>query len=164
MPMAVAVDLQLACEAPGVPGKDTIVQLFGDVVAELDSVTNGSEVAVRVVGKTEMVDLNSRFRGKDSATNVLSFPAELNTMPGVGSEEGRFLGDIVLCAPVVSREAQDQGKQESAHWQHLLVHGFLHLLGFDHVTDADARRMEALEIAILQGRGLQNPYEIQHSN
>ena len=110
-----------------------------------------------------MRDLNHRYREKDAATNVLSFPADLDTLPGLAADDGRFLGDIVLCAPVVSEEADTQGKARAAHWQHLLVHGFLHLLGFDHVTETDAERMEALEIAILRGQGLQNPYETQHS-
>ena len=112
----------------------------------------------------EIQALNKTYRGKDRPTNVLAFPAELSSMPGLPPDEPSVLGDLVVCAPVVSREAVEQGKAGSAHWSHMLVHGMLHLLGFDHRTDADAGRMESLEIDILARRGFENPYKGTGSN
>jgi probable rRNA maturation factor len=97
---------------------------------------------------------NRQYRHKDYATNVLSFPWE----PAPG-ERSRLLGDLVICAPVVAREAAEQGKRPREHWAHLTIHGVLHLLGHDHETPAEARRMETLEIRILAGFGIRNPYE-----
>ncbi len=115
-----------------------------------------AELSVRVVDEDEGRQLNSDYRGKDSATNVLSFPAGEDFV--VPDSAPRPLGDLVLCAPVVAREAVAQGKEPASHWAHLLVHGTLHLLGYDHQQDAAATEMEALEIAILADHGLPNPY------
>lgn len=101
-------------------------------------------------------DLNARFRGKDSPTNVLSFPAAANP-------EG-FLGDIALAFGVCAREAADQGKPLGNHLSHLVAHGVLHLLGYDHETDADAEEMEALERAILKPLGVPDPYSAERSD
>lgn len=115
-----------------------------------------AEVAVRIVDEDEGRDLNSRYRGRDYATNVLSFPAgDAMSLP---DDEPQPLGDLVLCAPVVVREAAEQGKRVADHWGHLLVHGLLHLLGHDHESDADAQAMETIEIAVLAARGVGNPY------
>lgn len=112
-----------------------------------------AEVSIRIVGAGEGRALNRQYRGKDYATNVLSFPVELPH--GVTSP---LLGDLVICAPVVAREAREQGKSSRDHYAHLTVHGVLHLLGYDHLTDADAARMEALETRILGGLGIVDPY------
>jgi probable rRNA maturation factor len=112
------------------------------------------ELCLRVVDEDEMRTLNARYRGRDYATNVLSFPAELPAGAPVA-----LLGDIVLCAPVVEREAREQGKPGRAHWAHLVVHGTLHLLGHDHEKPRDARRMESLEREILGSIGIPDPYE-----
>ena len=112
-----------------------------------------AEISVRIVGVREGRALNRQYRGRDYATNVLSFPVELP--PGVRSP---LLGDIVICAPVVAREAREQGKSGRDHYAHLTVHGVLHLLGFDHQNDKDAARMEALEIRILEGLAVPDPY------
>ena len=112
-----------------------------------------AELCLRVVDEAEMQALNSRYRGKDYATNVLSFPADLPrgvTLP--------LLGDIVLCAPVLRREAREQHKPERAHWAHLVVHGTLHLLGLDHQRPRQASHMEGLERRILGAMGLPDPY------
>ncbi|TNY24961.1 rRNA maturation RNase YbeY, partial [Fulvimonas soli] len=97
--------------------------------------------------------LNRDYRGKDYATNVLSFPAELP--PGMALP---LIGDLAICAPVVAREAREQGKRERDHWAHLTVHGVLHLLGYDHIAEADAEAMETLEARILAGLGITDPY------
>ena len=113
-----------------------------------------AELSIRIVDGREGRRLNHRYRRKDYATNVLSFPADLP--PGI---ELPLLGDLVICAPVVAREAAEQGKPARDHWAHLTVHGVLHLLGHDHVEAAEARRMEALEIRVLADLGIPNPYE-----
>lgn len=113
-----------------------------------------SEVSLRIVDRDEMQMLNNRYRGKNGPTNVLSFPVDFPedlTLP--------MLGDVVICAPVVYEEARKQHKTPAAHWDHLLVHGILHLLGFDHEDDIAAREMEALEVQALATLGWPNPYE-----
>ena len=112
-----------------------------------------AEVSLRIVGAREGRALNRRYRGRDYATNVLSFPAELPR--GI---ESPLLGDIVICAPIVAREAREQGKAVRDHYAHLTVHGVLHLLGFDHQNERDAVKMEALETRVLAGLGIHDPY------
>ena len=113
-----------------------------------------ADIAIRVVDEKEGRALNKHYRGKDYATNVLSFPAELPegvTLP--------LLGDMVLCAPVVLKEAAEQGKTPAAHFAHLTVHGVLHLLGLDHDNDREAEAMEAMEREVLAELGFQDPYQ-----
>ncbi|MDE2054576.1 MAG: rRNA maturation RNase YbeY [Xanthomonadaceae bacterium] len=112
-----------------------------------------AELSIRIVGAREGRVLNQRYRGKDYATNVLSFPAELPH--GISSP---MLGDLVICAPVVAREAREQHKRVRDHYAHLTVHGTLHLLGFDHQNERDARQMETLETRILATLGIADPY------
>ena len=112
-----------------------------------------AELAIRIVGTREGRILNRDYRGKDYATNVLSFPVELP--PGIHLP---LLGDIAICAPVVTREAAEQGKLPAHHWAHLTVHGVLHLLGYDHIAEADAVQMETLETRILARLGVADPY------
>ncbi len=114
-----------------------------------------AELGVRVVGPAESRRLNCRYRGKDKPTNVLSFPAH---SPGVIDTAPRPLGDLVICAQVVRTEAREQGKALRAHWAHLVVHGALHLIGYDHQREPDARRMERREIRVLRRLGFANPY------
>jgi len=112
-----------------------------------------AELSIRVVGAREGRALNRQYRGKDYATNVLSFPVELPR--GVTSP---LLGDLVICAPVVVREAREQGKPPRNHYAHLTVHGVLHLLGYDHQNECDATLMETLETRILAELGIADPY------
>lgn len=112
-----------------------------------------TEVAIRIVDADEGQALNRQYRGRDYATNVLSFPADFP--PGV---ELPLIGDLVICAPVVAREATEQGKKPADHWAHMTVHGTLHLLGYDHIEDGEAEAMEALETRILAGLGIADPY------
>lgn len=111
------------------------------------------ELVVRIVDEAEMTALNTRYRGKDGPTNVLSFPVE--GFPGIDSG---MLGDIVICAPVVQEEALRQGKDPQAHWAHLVIHGVLHLLGFDHLHENEAREMESTEAVLLAQLGYPDPY------
>ena len=112
-----------------------------------------AELSIRIVGAHEGRSLNRQYRGKDYATNVLSFPVDLPR--GVASP---LLGDLVICAPVVAREAREQGKSPRDHYAHLTVHGVLHLLGFDHQDERGATRMETLETRVLARLGISDPY------
>jgi probable rRNA maturation factor len=119
--------------------------------ARLAAGNRRGELGIRVVGAGESRKLNERWRGRPKPTNVLSFPA-------ARSMRGRQLGDLVVCAPIVAREAREQRKPLSAHWAHMIVHGTLHLLGFDHERAADAKRMESRERALLKRLGIADPY------
>lgn len=112
-----------------------------------------AELSIRIVGTREGRTLNSRYRERDYATNVLSFPVELP-----GGVQSSLLGDIVICADVVAREAREQGKSVRDHYAHLTIHGVLHLLGFDHQNERDATKMELLETRVLAGLGIPDPY------
>jgi probable rRNA maturation factor len=115
--------------------------------------TDDAAITVRVVGSEESRRLNGGYRSKDKPTNVLSFPASTEERAMGGA-----LGDLVICAPVVAREAREQGKPLRGHWAHMVVHGTLHLLGYDHEQSHAARRMEGLEVEILRGLGFHDPY------
>ena len=115
--------------------------------------TYEAEVTVRIVDEAESNELNLTYRGKDKPTNVLSFPFE--APPGL---ELPLLGDLVICRQVVEREAEEQGKPLMAHWAHMVVHGSLHLLGYDHIDDEEAEEMEQLERDIMQELGFADPY------
>ena len=112
-----------------------------------------AEVTVRVVGRAEGTDLNERYRGKAVPTNVLAFPFE-----APAGLRGAWLGDLVICAPLVAEEAAAQGKGLSDHWAHLVIHGILHLLGYDHQGEAEAAEMENLEVTLLRRLGVADPY------
>ena len=112
-------------------------------------------VSLRIVSKHESQELNANYRNKDKPTNVLSFPMEMEII-----EEGLcLLGDLAICAEVVQQEALDQKKTLQHHWAHMLVHGMLHLQGYDHIENKDADEMERLEVKILEGLGFDNPYQ-----
>lgn len=119
----------------------------------LDHRVTRAGIVIRIVDEAEIQDLNRNYRGLDKPTNVLSFNFE--PPPGM---ESQHLGDIVICAPVVEAEAAAQGKTPVAHWAHLVIHGILHLLGYDHQDDAGAEEMERTEITILKKLGFDNPY------
>ena len=118
-----------------------------------------TEMTVRIVDEDESAQLNQTYRHKAGPTNVLSFPFE--NPPGVDLP---LLGDVVICAPVVEREAGEQHKAPQAHWAHMVVHGTLHLQGYDHIDAKDAEQMEQLEIDILHQLGFSNPYEPTENN
>lgn len=114
-----------------------------------------TELTIRIVDTAEIRQLNAEYRQKDKPTNVLSFPSEI---PEAFSLNVKYLGDIVICAPVVVDEAKQQGKVAIAHWAHLTIHGVLHLLGYDHEQEQEAAVMEAMEIELLGELGYPNPY------
>jgi probable rRNA maturation factor len=153
--MTAHVDVQIAVDDESVPDTDDIVLWVGRAV-RASGRTQDADVSVRVVDATEMQKLNGQYREQDKPTNVLSFPA--GPIEGLPADAELPLGDIVVCAEVVLSEAKEQGKAAAAHWAHMMVHGTLHLLGFDHENDSDAAAMEGLEIQILTGHGIANPY------
>jgi probable rRNA maturation factor len=154
--MNLTVDVQVAAEGDDNPDPDSIRTWLESALQDRFDSTNTVEVCVRVVDEMESQTLNSQYRGKHSPTNVLSFPANLPKDIPVC-----HLGDIVICAGVVKREAEQQGKEARAHWAHMVVHGTLHLLGYDHINDADASIMESLETKILTGLLFPPPYQQQ---
>jgi len=147
----VILDLQIACENnEGLPAESDF-QKWLDIV--LPQFQEESEVTIRIVDDAESHELNMTYRGKDKSTNVLSFPFE--APPGM---ELPLLGDLVICRQVVEKEAQEQQKVLLAHWAHMVVHGSLHLLGYDHIVDEEADEMESIEIDIMQSLGYPDPY------
>jgi probable rRNA maturation factor len=148
------VDIQTATAEP-VPDEDDIRRWIAAALAGCRHDAD-TEISLRLVDSPEMTDFNRRYRNKAGATNVLSFPSDLPAELGLP-----LLGDIVVCAPVVTREAAAQRKPLDAHWAHMLVHGTLHLLGYDHIEEQDAETMEALETEILARLCYPCPYDRQ---
>ncbi|EGT82656.1 Putative rRNA maturation factor [Haemophilus haemolyticus M19107] len=148
---SIFVDLQIATEnIEGLPTEEQIVQ-WATAAVQPEGVE--VEMTVRIVDESESHDLNLTYRGKDRPTNVLSFPFECPD-----EVELPLLGDLVICHQVVEREAAEQEKPLMAHWAHMVVHGCLHLLGYDHIEDDEAEEMESLETQIMQGLGFDDPY------
>ena len=145
--MTLEVLLRYRTRRPWAPGPGTLRGW-----ARLAAGARDGELGIRVVGSAESRALNLQYRGKPAPANVLSFP-----MPAAGTKHA-MIGDIVVCAPVVAREAREQGKTLRAHWAHMVIHGTLHLLGFDHERPADARRMEGRERQLLARLGFADPY------
>lgn len=148
--MSIILDLQIASTADNLPTEAQFQQWLDAAVTPFQA---EAEVTIRVVDASESQQLNLQYREKDKPTNVLSFPFQCP--PGI---ELPLLGDLIICTQVVVQEAQEQGKTINAHWAHMVVHGCLHLLGFDHINDDDAEEMEAEEILILQQLDIANPY------
>lgn len=136
-----------------IPTKQQLTKWLAIISTQLKE-QKSVEVTVRIVEKTEITQLNTDYRNKQSATNVLSFPFEEIE----GSYDG-YLGDIIICAEVITNEAKQQHKNLEHHWQHMLIHGCLHLYGYDHIDDLQAQQMESLEILILKKMGISSPYE-----
>ncbi|MFI3218934.1 MAG: rRNA maturation RNase YbeY [Methylococcales bacterium] len=145
------VEIQIIFTSPEQPSEAQI-QLWIDTA--LTDIQRDTEIVVRIVDEQESAELNETYRHKQGATNILSFPVEI--------PEGidlNLLGDLVICAPVLEKEAQQQGKILAHHWAHIIIHGVLHLLGYDHLDDEQAEEMENKEIILLQKLNIPNPYE-----
>ena len=149
--MNLSIDIQMTCSSEDAPDEDSIKRW---VSAAIRDERDNSELNLRIVDELESADFNQQYRGKTGATNVLSFPFD-----AVTPEPLPILGDLVVCAPVVNREANEQQKTTEAHWAHIIVHGVLHLLGYDHIDDKDAEQMEGLETAIMLELNFPAPYE-----
>lgn len=154
--------LEVSSSAKDLPDE---AQLRQWVESVLEGRLAEAELGIRIVDEDESAELNQTYRDKPGPTNVLSFPFEMPELPeGFAADEtdappANLLGDLVICAPVVAREAAEQGKPVTAHWAHMVVHGVLHLLGYDHLDPAEAAEMEGLERQILLGVGIADPYE-----
>lgn len=158
-PVRLDVAVGYATARAGVPAATSFRRW---VAAAADGRIREADIAIRIVGEDEGRALNRHYRGKDYATNVLSFPGEMPE--GVKLPKGvtlPLMGDLVLCAPVVAREAAEQGKPVAHHYAHMTVHGVLHLLGMDHQDEREAECMEQLEREILAGLGIDDPYRVQ---
>lgn len=155
----VNVDIALD-DIDGLPSTDELALWADTAIHSADThsparpLPSSPELSIRVVGRKESQTLNQHYRGKDKPTNVLSFPAEFPEGLDIP-----LLGDLVICSPVVASEADEQNKTLEAHWAHMVIHGTLHLMGYDHIHDKDAELMEALETSLLQSLGYDDPYQ-----
>ena len=150
--MALRVEIQNDDNLEDIPNDS---EFLSWVEASLVENYDDLEQTIRIVSEAESRDLNLQYRGKDKPTNVLSFPSQSPFL------DYDCLGDLVICAPLVSEEALQQNKSRIAHWAHLVVHGMLHLQGYDHENTVDASKMEALEVEILSTLGYSNPYNVE---
>ena len=148
--MILQLDTQRILEADGVPSDGAFREW---TEAALGERIDRAELVIRIVDDVEIRTLNREYRGMDRPTNVLSFPSDLP--PEVESD---LLGDLVISGPAVQREAEEQKKPLQAHWAHLVIHGVLHLIGYEHETDRQAQEMETLERSLLEGLGFPDPY------
>ena len=152
--MSIELDLQIAVEnEQGLPTEQDIQLWLNKTIPQFQE---SAELTVRIVDTEESHQLNHDYRGKDKPTNVLSFPFE--APPGM---ELDLLGDLIICRQVVEKEAEEQNKPLLAHWAHMVVHGSLHLLGYDHIEDDEAEEMESLETEIMQTMGFEDPYILE---
>ncbi len=146
------MNIQIACDDARLPGQQQMAA-WASIAMDAVGETGHNEITLRVVDEAESARLNQRYRNKSEATNVLSFP--FDDPPGVATQ---ILGDLVICAPVVEQQATEQGKALNDHWAHMIVHGVLHLRGYDHKQDTEATKMEQLEKEILDKIGIPDPY------
>lgn len=151
------LDLQVICQSHDQPEPQQIQHWIDTALAGIGKDT---EIVVRIVDERESAELNEYYRHKPGPTNILSFPFEI---PNIEGFESNLLGDLVICAPVLAQEALAQQKKPADHWAHIIVHGILHLLGYDHIEDAEAEAMENQEIVILNKLNIRNPYiQVNH--
>lgn len=175
--MTVQMDIQIAedlSESTEEPPPSSLLTRWAQSAWQ-DEISDNPVVSLRIVGPAESQQLNNDYRGKNKPTNVLSFPMQMESMQmddGLSIDEEMqeelfmsesLLGDLVVCAEVVEQEALQQSKLREAHWAHMIVHGMLHLQGYDHIEDAEAQKMEKLETSILQGLGFSDPYQMTTS-
>ena len=153
------LNFQLATELGDIPSEEDFGHWVSTALMHIDiAATEEQSLCIRVVDEEEISALNHTYRNKEGSTNVLSFPQDIPDFVTEATQE-KALGDILLCAPVVARQAQEQDKEMIAHWAHLTVHGVLHLLDYDHEKPEEAEAMESIEIAILHQLGFANPYQ-----
>lgn len=145
----IQLDIQIACEATNIPSKAKLIKWTKSALQDVAK----AEITIRIVDEQESAHLNQVYRNKKGPTNVLSFPFNNPVFSDC------LLGDIVICAPIVEKEAKAQNKKAEAHWAHLIIHGILHLQGYDHIIDEDAVKMESLETSILDQLGFPDPYQ-----
>jgi probable rRNA maturation factor len=149
-----SLSLQIAAQVNSAPSIEQLQEWLDHTLQEVGA--DKAEIAVRIVRETESQALNREYRGMDKPTNVLAFP--VGDIPGLPGAEESLLGDLVICGAVVEREAAEQNKPVQSHWAHMLIHGTLHLLGYDHLDDAQAQEMESIEQKVLSACGFADPY------
>lgn len=156
--MSYHIDLQHACDEP-IPVSDESLRTWAELalLEHMDS----AELTLRLVDPTEITDLNHTYRQQNKPTNVLAFPSEL---PDNIELDYPLLGDVIICPLVLQQESQESGKSLQEHWAHIVIHGVLHLLGYDHIKDSDAGIMQALEVKLLSKLGFANPYQTEGDN
>jgi probable rRNA maturation factor len=145
------VDIQIESQSHSLPTREQF-QSWVDTI--LKNSEEDSEIVIRIVDEPEMIQFNKQYRQKKGTTNILSFPFD-----APDEIESILLGDLLICAPVIEQEAQLQNKKREHHWAHMIIHGILHLLGYDHIDDDEAKEMEALEIKMLSAIDIANPYQ-----
>jgi probable rRNA maturation factor len=148
--VTITIDVQYACTDKGLPDKKKFKFW---AITGIGSLLTDAEFTIRLVDGKEIKELNNKWRGINKPTNVLSFPAGENPVVP------ELLGDVIICAPQILKEANEQNKEPNAHWAHMVIHGVLHLLGYDHINDDDAKEMESIEIEKLKLLSFPNPYE-----
>ncbi len=149
------IDVQILSNCSVLPDNDVLIKWVDLATAQ----RRLAELVIRLVDEEESAELNETYRQKKGPTNVLSFPFEMPEELPSDAISDDILGDLVICAPVVAKEAKEQGKSVLSHWAHMVIHGCLHLQGYDHVNEDDALVMEAIEIDLLSSIGINNPYE-----
>jgi len=154
MSIELMLDLQLACEDNSELPTEEQLNLWATAALTSRTDIEEPELTVRIVDEEESQQLNFEYRGKDKPTNVLSFPFEAPAHVPLP-----LLGDLIVCKQVVAHEATEQGKTSEAHWAHMIVHGCLHLLGYDHIEDEEAEEMEGIERIVLADLGFEDPYK-----
>jgi len=154
--MTVTIDLSIASHSNQIPS-ETAFKKWVNAVAISQS--EDYEISIHVIDEKESSSLNHTWRNKEGPTNVLSFPADLPEGVPIS-----LLGDLAVCAPVIEKEASEQAKSLEAHWAHIIIHGTLHLFGYDHVDESEAEEMESMEIDIMKRLGFSNPYNIDVIN
>ena len=159
----IKVDIQIACENYNVPSKEDFETWIMLSIRNIDfTLEQDFEICIRVVNESESKRLNKQYRKINQSTNILSFFSSMDDNIRWSKTIPKPLGDLVICAPIVEREAIEQGKELFAHWAHMIVHGMLHLVGFDHAVEHEANEMESLEVDILEELGFSNPYASQY--
>ena len=152
--MTLEITLQEDCETPHNPPLDLLQLWIGTTLTHVKDPPQEGEITVKFINEEESAVLNQTFRNKPGPTNLLSFPYD--------NLDGSFTGDLAICAPLVKQQAHDQGKLVIAHWAHLVIHGTLHLLGYDHIEESDALVMESIESTIMHQLNFEDPYGEQN--
>ena len=155
--MEIILDLQNVIDSKQIPDLSNMKKWISATLENLNANFNQPEVTIRVVSLAESQELNHQYRDKNQPTNVLSFPFEVPEMIPV-EDFAEFLGDLVICEDIIVQEAKEQKKSLESHWAHMIIHGLLHLVGFDHITAKDAEEMEGIEVKVLAELGFANPY------
>tara|TARA_R110002111_G_scaffold42704_2_gene78585 strand:+ start:14154 stop:14615 length:462 start_codon:yes stop_codon:yes gene_type:complete len=151
------VEIQIVSTSQSLPSQEQFNQW---VDLAIEPARQGADVVIRIVDKVESAELNQTYREKEGATNVLSFPFEMPDGIPAEALTGDILGDLVICDAIVEQQAKQQEKPRMSHWAHMVIHGCLHLQGYDHVEPEQAVAMENLEIKLLNSIGIDNPYEV----